>query len=472
MLKEYATTLTNMRKIINILLTCISFWIAYQIRTSILFKDHDIILMHDTFALIIPACISWFIGTSLQNLYDSNRFVPLHIQAIAIAKSSITSFIIFLAYIALAKVNIPSRVWILIFTIVNFFLILSEHFLISLLTSIIRTRGKNNRNVVIVGSEDEIKHLMQTFEQNPAWGVTIKGIIYFNKHNKAHNYTHNKTNRIAKDLKELINKKAIDFVFFAIPPRTYHRAIPYISYCVERGLPVKVTASLLNNFEFVKPEVDKIGNFHLFSFDTVETNPSKMLIKEIMDKIIALSMLLISSPLLIFIALAIKLDSPGPIFFKQRRVGKNSRYFNMYKFRSMVTNAEKLKSSLAKQNEMSGPAFKITNDPRITRLGRFIRKTSIDELPQLLNVLKGEMSLVGPRPPLPSEVKQYSNWQRRRLSVKPGITCTWQVSGRNNINFDQWMKMDLDYIDKWSITADAKLLAKTLPAVIMQKGAK
>ena len=171
-------------------------------------------------------------------------------------------------------------------------------------------------------------------------------------------------------------------------------------------------------------------------------------------------------------ALAIKIEDPkGGIFFGQQRSGLFGREFKMWKFRSMVSNAEEMRVALEEQNEMDGPVFKIKHDPRITRVGRFIRKTSIDELPQLWNVLVGQMSLVGPRPPIPAEVAEYERWQMRRLSMRPGITCIWQVSGRNNVDFETWMKLDLQYIDNWTLFLDIKLLLKTVPVVLLRQGA-
>jgi exopolysaccharide biosynthesis polyprenyl glycosylphosphotransferase len=177
------------------------------------------------------------------------------------------------------------------------------------------------------------------------------------------------------------------------------------------------------------------------------------------------------SPLLIVVAVVIKLTSPGPVLFAQERVGMNKRLFKLYKFRSMYVDAEKRRRELEHLNEMDGPVFKIKNDPRVTPIGRFIRKTSIDELPQLVNVLRGQMSLVGPRPPLLAEVDRYDWLYRRRLSIKPGITCLWQISGRNEITFKQWMEMDKQYIDNWTLWLDIKILAKTIPAVLFSKGA-
>jgi exopolysaccharide biosynthesis polyprenyl glycosylphosphotransferase len=194
--------------------------------------------------------------------------------------------------------------------------------------------------------------------------------------------------------------------------------------------------------------------------------------KRALDIVISILMLVLLAPVFALVALAIKLTSPGPVFFFQERIGLNKRRFSVYKFRTMVPNAEKLMPRLVSRNEVSGPVFKMKNDPRVTSIGRLLRRSSIDELPQLLNVLKGEMSLVGPRP-LP--VRDYEgfnhDWQRRRFSVKPGITCLWQVNGRSNISFENWMLLDLQYMDEWSLWLDMKILAKTIPAVMRGLGA-
>lgn len=186
-----------------------------------------------------------------------------------------------------------------------------------------------------------------------------------------------------------------------------------------------------------------------------------LIAKRITDVLFSGIGLIILSPVFVIVAIAIKLDSKGPIFFKQDRVGRDEELFSMYKFRSMVVNAEELKKALENQNEMSGPMFKMKKDPRITRVGRFIRKTSIDELPQLVNVIKGDMSLVGPRPSLPKEVEQFEPWMKERLTVQPGITCFWQVMGRNSIPFEEWMKLDVKYVRERNYFLDIKLIFKT-----------
>ena len=204
---------------------------------------------------------------------------------------------------------------------------------------------------------------------------------------------------------------------------------------------------------------------NLREYEVIEPKegPVYMFCKRAMDIIGSLAGLILLSPLLLIIAIAIKIEDPkGSIFFAQQRCGKDNKLFPMYKFRSMVSNAEELLEELMEHNEMDGPVFKIKDDPRITKVGKFIRKTSVDELPQLFNILKGDMSIVGPRPAIPHEVAEYNDYQRQRLLVKPGLTCIWQVSGRNSIGFDEWMEMDLEYIENRNLWMDIKLIFKTV----------
>ena len=208
--------------------------------------------------------------------------------------------------------------------------------------------------------------------------------------------------------------------------------------------------------------------------EVIENERSNVLyevIKRIIDIVASFTGLIVLSPLMLVVSILIKLESKGEVIFKQKRVGLNGKEFYMYKFRSMVINAEELKAELESQNEMSGPMFKIKDDPRITKIGKFIRKTSIDELPQLINVIKGDMSLVGPRPSLPKEVKKFEQWMMERLEVKPGLTCIWQISGRNNIDFEDWMKLDIKYVRERSLVLDFKLIFKTIFVLFGDKNA-
>ncbi len=278
-----------------------------------------------------------------------------------------------------------------------------------------------------------------------------------------------------KDFKNMLLNQVIDEVIFAIPLNEIHNAAEQISFAEELGVGIRIMPDWQIQKIMFRPETASLSFENFMGRPTLilSSSPPKdlcLLIKGIMDFTLSLAGLIILSPLFLLIILAIKVSANGPVFFKQTRCGVNGRRFQVYKFSTMIENAEDLKAQLKAANEMDGPVFKIKNDPRVTALGRFLRKTSLDELPQLFNVLKGEMSLVGPRPPLPGEVEKYQPSQRRRLSMKPGITCIWQVSGRNNTSFEQWMKLDLKYIDNWSLWLDCKLLVQTVRAVVMGTG--
>jgi exopolysaccharide biosynthesis polyprenyl glycosylphosphotransferase len=241
--------------------------------------------------------------------------------------------------------------------------------------------------------------------------------------------------------------------------------------CEEVGVVFRLKSDISPVF-LTSGQLSQVGGTTLLTFVNVPNDAFGLVIKNLMDTFASFFMIVLLSPIMLFIALCITVTSPGPVIFKQARVGLRGRQFYLYKFRTMVVNAEALRKQLEKQNEMDGPVFKIKSDPRITPIGKILRKTGLDELPQLFNVLKGEMSLIGPRPPLQSETRMYKRWQLRRLSVKPGITCSWQIiPDRNNVKFEHWMKLDLAYIDNWSPRLDFMLLLKTIRTVIFGTGA-
>jgi exopolysaccharide biosynthesis polyprenyl glycosylphosphotransferase len=274
-----------------------------------------------------------------------------------------------------------------------------------------------------------------------------------------------------EELESCLKENAIAEVYIAGNPAKNGEAMQAcIRTCERFGVPFALPAYgfRLSRARPVNGQGLRDGYVH---FLNIEHKPVQQVMKRLFDIVASALALWLLSPIILVGALLIKLTSPGPIFFKQQRVGMHGRTFFMLKFRSMVANAEELKMKLLADNEQNGPVFKIKKDPRITTVGRFIRKFSVDELPQLINVLRGEMSVVGPRPPVPSEVAQYEPWQRRRLSVRPGLTCLWQVSGRNNIGFQDWMYLDMQYIDHWSLGQDFNLILKTVPVVLTGRGA-
>ncbi|MBL8954842.1 MAG: sugar transferase [Myxococcaceae bacterium] len=273
------------------------------------------------------------------------------------------------------------------------------------------------------------------------------------------------------DLEKILRSTPVDEVMISGNPlRQGAEMQAAIRVCERFGVPFALPISGFR-FDRARPVGGRSVADGYLHYLNIEMKRHQRAIKRLFDIVASGAALIVLSPLLLVVAGIIKLTSRGPVFFKQTRSGLHGRPFQMLKFRSMVVDAEKIREALAAKNEMSGPVFKMKNDPRITTIGRFIRKYSIDELPQLINVLNGDMSIVGPRPPLPSEVAKYEGWQRRRLSVRPGLTCIWQVSGRNQISFEEWMNLDMQYIDRWSLTEDITLILKTVPVVLTGRGA-
>ncbi len=332
----------------------------------------------------------------------------------------------------------------------------------------LRRRGYNTRMFAVVGSGELAREVVDTIAQHPEWGLQFAGHIL--EDDAVREVPRSLVLGRVSQLGQVLDDNVIDEVVFAVPRERLATVEPAFYLCEEQGVGSRVCLDLFTQGRS-RISLGEMEGLPMLSFTRAPTDEVALAAKRAFDLLTGGLALLFLSPGLIATAIAIKLDSPGPVFFRQRRVGLNGRPFTMLKFRSMHVDAEARLESLRAHNEASGPVFKMRNDPRITRVGRFIRKTSIDELPQFLNVLTGEMSIVGPRPPIPAEVRQYKRWQRRRLSVKPGITCTWQVSGRSNIDFDQWMELDLEYIDHWSLWKDIQICFKTIPAVLSSRGA-
>jgi exopolysaccharide biosynthesis polyprenyl glycosylphosphotransferase len=336
-----------------------------------------------------------------------------------------------------------------------------------------RIRGRNLRYMLILGTNPRAAGFAQRLLANRERGYRLLGFVDDEWSGMAE---FKKTGfPLVSDyagLADFLRHNVVDEVATYLPfGSCYNRYLEVAALCEQHGITMRFHADILA-LKTARWRAEMIDGHQYISTYSQNAESWAQVLKRALDVAVAASLLALLFPLLLCVAIAVKLSSPGPTFFLQDRIGLNKRRFKIWKFRTMVADAEKLRASLEKQNEMGGPVFKIKNDPRVTPLGKWLRRTSIDELPQLLNVLKGDMSLVGPRP-LP--VRDYEgfneDWQRRRFSIKPGITCLWQVNGRSGISFDQWMLLDLQYLDEWSIWLDLKILAKTLPAVLKGAGA-
>jgi exopolysaccharide biosynthesis polyprenyl glycosylphosphotransferase len=273
-----------------------------------------------------------------------------------------------------------------------------------------------------------------------------------------------------EELPQLLVEKVVDLVAFLVPRKWLGDIPESIRHCQIQGVDVQVAVDLFDHANGRVRFITK-GKFPLLIMESTSVDAWQGATKRAIDIALSGTALLILSPLFLLIAAAIKLSSPGPIFYSQVRSGLRGREFKMLKFRSMVMHADDLLEDLREKNEMAGAAFKMANDPRITPIGRLLRRFSLDELPQLINILKGDMSIVGPRPLIATENNKYEEWQRRRMSVRPGLTCLWQINGRNKLDFEHWMELDLEYIDQWSLLMDLRIMVKTLPAVLQGRGA-
>jgi exopolysaccharide biosynthesis polyprenyl glycosylphosphotransferase len=352
-------------------------------------------------------------------------------------------------------------------------LMVSARFAASAYLMSLRRQGKNSRFLLIVGTNQRAIDFADQLANRPDFGYKVVGFVDDDwqgiRSFEATRYT-----RCCSfpDLVDFLRQNVVDEMAIFLPLRSYYeRAAQLVSLCEQHGIALRLKSPAFNLRRTVaqKQDLDQISDVLALATCT-EAWPS--LAKRALDVVVSAVLLVTWSPLFAFVALLIKSTSRGPLFFSQVRVGLNKRQFKMYKFRTMVANAEQMQDQLLSMNEMSGPVFKIRHDPRITPCGRILRKISIDELPQLFNVLLGDMSLVGPRAMSLRDYQLFDqDWQRRRFSVKPGITCLWQIKGRNSIPFEKWMELDVEYIDKWSLWLDFKILVQTLPAVVRGTGA-
>ncbi len=333
-----------------------------------------------------------------------------------------------------------------------------------------RRKGVGIRRVVIVGAGEVGRRVMRTVVARPDLGYNILGYVDDNPEKGLGKIGRFQGLGSLDNLTRIIDEEAVDEVIITLPWNYQRRILNVLRECANRDISARLVPDLFQ-MSLSRVEVSDLGGVPLISVHEIAFSHSELTLKRVMDLIIVFVGFLIGWPVLLIIGLAIKLDSPGPIFFKQTRVGKNKREFLIYKFRTMREGAEEELDSLMVKNEADGPLFKMRDDPRITRMGSFLRQTSLDELPQLWNVLRGEMSLVGPRPPIVAEVAQYKGWHMQRLAVPPGITGLWQVSGRSELSFDEMVLLDLYYIENWTPLMDFSILLRTIPKVLMREGA-
>ncbi len=419
--------------------------------------------------IILPL---WLCTLHAMGAYSKLRVKSFREIFWVLLKSSVSSLLFLSSFVFLFKLNYVSRSFMTLFFAISLGFLSFERAVLIEIWRMMAKRDYFGRKILIVGTGPRAKALIQEVHSHKHWGLSLVGLLDPDPAWIGKELSGIPIIGALRDLPTILHERVIDEVIFVVPRNWMTLIEEGVLHCERVGVMATVATDLFN-LRFAKAKATEMGGIPLVSFQATPVSIWQMAIKRFADIILALIGITVLLPLFPFLALLIKLTSKGPIFFTQTRCGLNGRLFKIYKFRSMVVDAEAKQAELLHLNEMGGPVFKLTHDPRFTVIGKWLRKTSIDELPQLLNVLRGEISLIGPRPPVPQEVSKYQPWQRRRLSMRPGITGYWQVNGRSEItDFDKWMKLDLEYIDRWSLLFDMQIIFKTIPVVLFGKGAK
>jgi exopolysaccharide biosynthesis polyprenyl glycosylphosphotransferase len=433
---------------------------------------HKTIQVHTIVAMIVLFFV-WKAALSLLGLYRSKRLTRRLPEALDLTKAS-TAAATLLATVAAAfgVQSITPGVCLRFFLLTGFFLIASRLLMRQFLHAAHR-RGRNLRHLLIVGTNVRAIRFANGVLTRPELGYRLVGFVDDAWVGPLPDEGIG-ANLVASfaDFQSYLRSQVVDDVVIALPIESFHDQVrDLVQVCREHGVIVHVQWGIFHASTGAA-DFDESAASSVMSLYNASPDSLQLAVKRLVDILVSTLLIVLFAPIMIAALIFVKFDSRGPAIFTQERIGLNKRRFRMYKFRSMVADAEKRLAELEARNEAQGPVFKIKDDPRITRIGKLLRKTSVDELPQLFNVLKGDMSLVGPRP---LSVRDFmglnEDWQRRRFSVRPGVTCLWQVSGRSSVSFDQWMHLDIQYVDRWTLWLDIKILARTIPAVVKGLGA-
>jgi exopolysaccharide biosynthesis polyprenyl glycosylphosphotransferase len=453
----------QVHELMDACLFALSFWLAYELRASPNITDLFGLQPVEPFdryvwlyLVLLPAAPMIL---EAQGFYNRPIIGFRTTGAWRLFKGCVFITLALVLGLFLFKVEVPRAV-VVWFGCISFLLVsLKEELLLQLFRSKLG-QAQYQRRFILLGAGDEPARLRSELEAKSAGELVILAELALDE-------------KCVQRLVELLHEHSVNGVIVSAKRALFDQVDTAIRACELEGVEVWLIADFFKT-QISRTNLDEFHGRPMLVFSSAPETSWPRVAKQLMDFFGALALLLFTSPLLLAVAAIVKFTSPGPILFRQQRSGVNGHPFMLYKFRTMVTNAEQLKHELAAMNEMTGPVFKVSNDPRVTPIGKFLRKYSLDEFPQLFNVLRGEMSLVGPRPLPVDEVKRFHDpAHRRRLSVKPGLTCLWQISGRNNVkNFHDWVRLDLEYIDNWSLWLDIRILFLTIPVVVLGTGAK
>ncbi len=468
MLRRDRQIRTQIHQLMDAVCFTIAFWLAHWIRAQtprgikvfgydLLADTSNINADYDWMYFVIGFISLWILD--LQGFYKRPSLASHRLTAWILLKACVFTTISIVLILYMAQIITPRGV-ILLFGPISFLLVFGKEELVRWIYKTKFGQAQLKRRLILVGAGEDTFRLGNEIKKKSANDVEIIGQIDLNE-------------TTVEDLLRFLHEHSANGVIINAKHTFFGQVEKAILACELEGVETWLVADFFKT-QISRTSFDDFYGWPVLVFHSGPESSGQAIIKQLLDLIGAMVLLVVFSPFFLFAALAIKFTSPGPILFRQKRSGLNGHPFTMYKFRSMVTNAEQRQHEILAMNEMTGPVFKVTNDPRITPIGRILRKSSIDEFPQLFNVLRGDMSLVGPRPLPVEEVNRFDDLaHRRRLSVKPGLTCLWQIKGRNNVtNFKDWVRLDLEYIDNWSLWLDLKILWWTIPVVLFAKGAK
>ena len=450
----------------DVLLTSLAFFAAYRTRILLPLEKNFYLDFRVASLLLSISAVCWVaIGYWFEVYEKLDSAHPRVVLRDAFRQCALGGICVVVAEFLL-RFDL-SRSFVLLFTVYAWVLLCLFRINAARVIGTLRREFGTAHFVMVVGSGENALRLGRALEQSADYGIRLIGFLDEQSGQVQLSQTYEQYH--LSRLPELLRRHVIDEIIFAVDSRKLEEMEELFLLCDEQGVRTRV---VIDFFPHVNSQVylDRLGSTPLLTFSAAPHDEIRLLAKRIIDFILAAAALVLLLPFMLLIALLIRITSPGPAIFRQERCGLNGRRFVFYKFRSMCNNAEEMKESLAHLSHKS-TAFKIRNDPRLTAIGRFMRKFSIDEWPQLWNVLKGDMSLVGPRPAVPEEVERYQAWQRRRLRMRPGLTCLWAVAGRDTLDFETWMKMDMQYIDTWSLGLDWKIILRTIPRVLTGRGA-
>ncbi len=455
--------------ILDALTVTLIYIMAYELQTSLSPYGPANPQSHLVLMPFIVVAFCW--GLSYAGAYRRFR-ISVFTHAWMVASGLIFAIGLLLTVLFLLQEKWLSRLVILIFSTSVFIVVTA---LRALLTWWYFNKSRDPAyripRVLIVGSGERASKVADSLLKYSEWGVEFVGFLDTNPERVGKELPPSKVIGTVSNIAEILKNNVVDEVIIAVPRSMIGEMAQIFATCEEEGVKLRLMADIYD-FRVARTQLELLGSTPLLSFEPVAQDSLQLLAKRLFDICAVLLSMPLVLPLIIFTAIAVKLDSPGPIFFVQQRVGLRKRIFPMFKFRSMHIGSEEKLKEIEHLNEAKGPIFKITNDPRVTRVGKFIRKTSIDEIPQLLNVLLGHMSLVGPRPMSVRDVNLFDkSVQRKRFSVTPGLTCLWQISGRSNLPFEKWLELDLTYVDHWSFRLDMEILFKTIPVILKGEGA-